>query len=102
MPHVAKAILLVWMASFASPGLASPLDSLQQLANRCFEAPGVAACSGFFDLSDRLRDHADHHDQLRCATSLLALEAVASKALRGIQEPARQAKAMQDAAVYCP
>ena len=103
MAHVASVVaVLVCGIGVASPGLSSPVDSLQPLASRCFEAPRVTTCSSFFDLSDRLKEQAEHRSQLRCYTSLLTLEAVVSKALRGIVDPARQHQAFEDATRDCP
>ncbi|MFM7264988.1 MAG: hypothetical protein ACKOZW_05250 [Cyanobium sp.] len=90
------------MTGLAAPALASPLTTLQPLAQRCFASPGIATCGRFFDLSDRLKEEADHRSQLRCYTSLLALEAVASRALRGDNDPGRQERALQDTTRDCP
>ncbi|MEI8251740.1 MAG: hypothetical protein WCF98_11270 [Synechococcus sp. ELA057] len=102
MAPAARAVLLAWLIGFAAPGIAGPITDLQLLAGRCFETPGTSTCGSFFDLSDRLKQQAERRSQLRCYTSLLTLEAVASKALRGIQEPARQAQALQETAGDCP
>jgi hypothetical protein len=103
MTHAARAGVLLCLIVMAGSAMAmTSLTTLQQKASQCFANSGAAGCNGFWDLSAQLKQQADKHEQLRCYSSLLALEAMVSMAALGSQDPARQAEALQTTSRECP
>jgi len=103
MAHAARAAVLIGLIGMAGPALAMPaLSTLQQVASQCFANPTAAGCDSFWDLSAQLKQQADNKDQLRCYSSLLALEAMVSMAKLGSQNHAQQAEVLQTTSQDCP
>ena len=103
MALAARAAVLIGLIGMAGPAIAmSGLSSLQQAASQCFADPTSARCDGFWDLSAQLKKRADDNEQLRCSSSLLALEAMVSMAKLGSQNHAQQAEALQTTSRECP
>ena len=103
MALAARAGVLLCLIGMAGSAMAmTSLTTLQQKASQCFANPNPAGCNGFWDLSAQLKQQADKGEQLRCYSSLLALEAMVSMATLGSQDSARQSEALQTTSRECP
>ena len=103
MVRASLAVLAACLMAQVGSGLASPLsNTLQATARRCFDSPAAASCDAVWDLSADLKEQADKKDQLRCHTSVLAVEAMVSMVQQGAKDPVHQKSALEALTRDCP
>ncbi|MEB3200929.1 MAG: hypothetical protein VKK62_10445 [Synechococcaceae cyanobacterium] len=101
MAFAPRAGVLAGLILLAAPAIATPLSTLQQNAAQCFSNPASASCNAVWDLSHQLKQRAGNAYQLRCYTSLLALEAMVAMAKLGYRDPAEQAQSLDTTSREC-
>lgn len=102
-PASLPSLLLCFMPLVLLPvaAAASDLSGLRRQAEGCLASRDGLACQSLLDASQQLKKAAEKRDQLRCYTSLLAVEAVLIDANVGGGNPTEIDQAFDEASRTC-